>query len=374
MKKFALWQTALCLSLTLLPSSALAAGNGFEKVNTYIPFPDTREHWSEMYVRVCVETGLMQGTGSGFAPEVTLTNGETAAIAARVLEVFSGNDIPAAGGSPWYQVYVDYLAQAGVTVKAPMAYATRQGFFEMLSAVLPDSELAAINRIKALPDTDDPTILKFYNAGILTGMDQYGTFEGASPLTRSQCAAMVARIADPNLRRVFTPAGQVPAAPFAPDALVMTVDGMPVTYEQFVDTTLSLTEEVMALHLEFGLTFQWEGGHGVDDWRVVIKENTKHSLAAQAFMNRKTAELGCSEEELALAFFGAPTQAELEACALEQGIDRSQPDADEILTDIILEEKLNTQVNIWVKESTITTTPVYDQIDPQELWELYYGY
>lgn len=374
MKNFALWLAALCLSLTLLPSSALAAGNGFKKVNTYIPFADTRGHWSEMYVRVCVETGLMQGTGCGFAPEVTLTNGETAAIAARVLEVFSGNDIPAAGGSPWYQVYVDYLAQAGVTVKAPMAYATRQGFFEMLSAVLPDSELAAINRIKALPDTNDPTILKFYNAGILTGMDQYGTFEGSSPLTRSQCAAMVARIADPNLRRVFTPAGQVPAAPFASEALVMTVDGMPVTYEQFVDTTLSLTEEVMALHLEFGLTFQWEGGHGVDDWRVVIKENTKHSLAAQAFMNRKAAELGCPEEELALAFFGAPTQAELEACALEQGIDRSQPDADEILTDIILEEKLNTQVNIWVKESTITTTPVYDKIDPQELWELYYGY
>lgn len=365
---------ALFLCLMLSVSPALAAGSGFQKVNTYTPFADIRGHWAELYVRVCVETGLMQGTGTGFAPEVTLTNGETAAIAARIHEVFSGRAIPATGGSPWYQVYVDYLAQAGVTVKAPMAYATRQGFFEVLAAVLPDSELAAINRIKALPDTSDPAVLKFYNAGILTGMDQYGTFEGASPLTRSQCAAMVARIADPSLRQVFTPAGQVPAAPFAPEALVMTVDGMPVTYEQFVDTTLSLTEEVMALHLEFGLTFQWEGGHGVDDWRVVIKENTKHSLAAQAFMNRKAAELGCPEEELALAFFGAPTEAELEACALEQGIDRSQPDADEILTDIILEEKLNTQVNIWVKESTIVTTPVYDQIDPQELWKLYNDY
>lgn len=374
MKTFALRLAALCLSLTLLLSPALAAGSGFQKVNTYTPFADIRGHWSEPYVRVCVEAGMMQGTGIGFAPEVTLTNGETAAIAARVLEVFSGRAIPSTGGSPWYKVYVDYLAKAGVTVNAPRAYATRQGFFAMIAAVLPDSELTAINRIKALPDTSDPTVLKFYNAGILTGMDQYGTFEGDAPLTRGQCAAMVARIADPSLRQVFSPAGQVPASPFAPDALVLTVDGMPVTYEQFVETSLSLTEQIMALHTEFGLPFQWDGGHGVDDWKVVIKENSKHSLAAQAFMTKMAAELGCSEEELALAFFGLPTEKELEACAREQGMDRSEPDADEILTDIILEEKLNTQVNIWVKESTIVTTTLYDRIDPQELWELYYDY
>lgn len=365
---------ALFLCLMLSVSPALAAGSGFQKVNTYTPFADIRGHWAELYVRVCVETGLMQGTGTGFAPEVTLTNGETAAIAARIHEVFSGRAIPATGGSPWYQVYVDYLAAAGVTVKAPMAYATRQGFFAMLAAVLPDSELAAINRIKALPDTSDPAVLKFYNAGILTGMDQYGTFEGASPLTRSQCAAMVARIADPSLRQVFTPAGQVPASPYSDDTLVMTVNGINITYGQFQDVLLSLTEEIMDLFLDFGLSFEWKGGHGVEDWGLVMKENSKHALAAQALAAQKAAQLGCTEDDLALTLFGAPTEAELDACAREQGLDRSLTDTDEYLTDIILEEKLNTQVNIWVEESTIVTTPVYDQIDPQELWELYNDY
>ena len=51
-----------------------------------------------------------------------------------------------------------------------------------------------------------PTCCAFYNAGILTGTDDSGTFEGDKRLSRAEAAAMIARIVRPSLRRRFTPA------------------------------------------------------------------------------------------------------------------------------------------------------------------------
>lgn len=372
MKKIAYGLTALCLCLTLLPSPARAA-EVFEKVNPYSPFSDLSGHWAEPYAKICVETGLMQGADGRFAPEAVLTNAEAAAIAARIREVFTGKPIPPAG-FPWYQIYVDYLAGAGITVLAPKAYATRWSFFALLSGVLPDSALTPINSIQRLPDSSDPMVLGFYNAGILTGTDRYGTFEGAAPLTRAQCAAMVARIADPALRKRFTPAGQVPAAPYADEALVLTVDGAPITFASFRDVLVSLTGEVMELYNHYDLSFSWEGGYGVDSWNQVLRETAKHSLIAQTLVEQKANQLGCPPGELALALFGPPTQQELNVYALEQDLNRNSPGVDQLLTDRILEEKLNAQIILWVEQAQIVTTPIYDSILPQELWTLYGGY
>ena len=76
----------------------------------------------------------------------------------------------------------------------------------MLRAVLPDGMLSPINSITALPDTGSADVLRFYNAGILTGTDDSGTFEGDKRLSRAEAAAMIARIVRPSLRRRFTPA------------------------------------------------------------------------------------------------------------------------------------------------------------------------
>ena len=67
-------------------------------------------------------------------------------------------------------------------------------------------ELEAINAISALPDTDDERVLAFYNAGILTGVDDCGTFAGGRTLTRAEAAAMAARILEPGLRHSFSSA------------------------------------------------------------------------------------------------------------------------------------------------------------------------
>ena len=365
---------SFCLSLSLLLTAALAAGTGpFDRTHPYTPFPDMAGHWAEPSVRVCVEAGLMQGIGGGFAPDVTLTNGETAAIAARIRAAFTGEPIPPGQpGQPWHQAYTDYLENAGISTPAPSAYATRQGFFALLAAVLPDSALSPINSISALPDTQDPAVLKFYNAGILTGTDLYGTFAGTQPLSRAECAAMVARIAEPSLRRHFTPAGQVPASPYPDHGVVMAVNGVSVTYDRFQQVLLSLMKEVEQVYLNYGLVFDWEGHYNMESWRDYFKSATKSSLAAEHLAAAQAAQLGCPPDELALTLFGPPSQAELAAYALEAGVDLTLPGAQEEAAEALLQKKLNQQLGIWVEGAQIETTPLYDQIDPKVVWDAYH--
>lgn len=67
-------------------------------------------------------------------------------------------------------------------------------------------ELPVLNEAVNVPDvTPDETldaaaILRLYQAGILTGVDQAGNFNGAGELTRAQAAMMLARVLEPSLR------------------------------------------------------------------------------------------------------------------------------------------------------------------------------
>lgn len=370
---------ALCLMMAFssvsATGSAVAASSGqetlFPKVHTYTAFSDTGSHWALPYVKLCYETNLMQGQGGGrFAPDVSISNAEIAMLAARIHAAIYGGTFET-NTTPWYTGAISYLKANGISVGSPNANATRQGFFRMLSATLPDSMLLPINSITMLPDTKDPAVLRFYNAGILTGVDQFGTFDGAKPLSRGECAAMVARVVDPSLRRSFTPAGQVPASPFPDDAVVFSVNGINVSFLIFSDTMVSLIDETQALYADYGLIFDWNDSYGVDNWSHFFKEATLHSLAAEMIATQKAKDLNCRTDELALALFGTPTQAELDAYAAKNDISIISPDATDALTELVLEEKLNAQLGKWVDSAQIVTTETYDKLEPKELWELY---
>lgn len=174
------------------------------------PVPPPGSPWYDYQsVKTTVEAGFMKGTGDGaFLPGGDITLAEVAAIAARVNEKTTGYAIPAPEkGQTWYAPYLAVMTHIGVDVGSnPTAKATRSDFVRILSAVLPDSMMAAINTVTSLPDTKDPDVLRFYNAGILTGKDAYGTFYGDKTLFRSEVTAMLARIINPDLRKSFTPA------------------------------------------------------------------------------------------------------------------------------------------------------------------------
>ena len=67
-------------------------------------------------------------------------------------------------------------------------------------------ELEILNETVDVPDVnpdetqDAAAILRLYQAGVLTGVDQAGNFGGDKELTRAQAAIMLARVLDPALR------------------------------------------------------------------------------------------------------------------------------------------------------------------------------
>lgn len=78
----------------------------------------------------------------------------------------------------------------------------RQTFAFRMAAI---TDLPAVNEVPGLPDTGDPDVLELYRAGVLTGSDEYGTFNGHLTLTRAEAAAICARILRPELRVRFSP-------------------------------------------------------------------------------------------------------------------------------------------------------------------------
>ena len=260
MKKLA----ALVLSAALRVGSAAALSpeEAFPKVNDYPGYTDVQAgSWYAAPVQVCYEVGLMTGTNTGFAPNQVLTVGEVAAIAARMNEAITGEPIPMATPKPgetlpWYFSYVEYLESLGIDVPDPTKQATRQEFVTLLSAVVPEDMLSPINTITALPDSTDPDVLRFYNAGILTGVDSWGTFAADKSLTRMETAAMVARVARTELRQSFTPADYTPfaAAGLKPSDVLFTGGTTAGAYLPYVQELIDGLEADCAAQ---GMEFNW---------------------------------------------------------------------------------------------------------------------
>lgn len=291
MKRF----PAFLLSAALLLSPALAVGETekFPTFNTYPGYADVKESdWFYDTAKLCYEIGIMTGTDIGFEPGKTLTGAECAALAARLREGLTGKPIPAPvpnPGRPWYQHYVDYLQQA-IQESGPDFYglidwedlespATRDAFvcFMILVAEGDLGYFSHINHIEIedLPDVgNNAAALQLYNWGILTGMDKYGTLAPDRTLTRAEAAAMVARMAKPELRKTFTPADYSPftAACLTPDTAMFDTG---LTAEEYLTT---VNNAISAWEAALGEEFNW---HTVwSDGKSVLQHVKEDSLSA----------------------------------------------------------------------------------------------
>lgn len=219
-KRFLPLLLSLTLALSLLPARA-AGEDRFPAVNAYPGYADVQEgDWFYSNAKLCYEIGLMNGTDHGFAPGEVLPVSQVLVIAARLRIAFTGEAEPGRGEShtPWYAPYQTYWENIFRTKGEQPQYngnyflpdlpATRAFFLSLLALAIEghEDDFPAINTVTALPDSDDPTVLFFYNMGLLTGVDEYGTFAPDKTLTRAEAAAMISRLARPRLRQGFTPA------------------------------------------------------------------------------------------------------------------------------------------------------------------------
>jgi len=275
MKKYLALVLAAALCLGAVP--ALAAEH-FPTVNQYAGYGDVREtDWFYDNAKLCYEVGIMTGTDKGFEPEKVLTVGECTAIAARIREALTGEPIQMMEDAPWYLPYAEYMRAVDPLLTGLTAHAldesTRYEFLRLLSAALP-GELVSINQIETLPDCDDEMVLRFYNTGILTGMDKYGTFAPGKTLTRAEAAAMVSRIARFELRKTFVPADYSPftAARLTPETAMFSNGLSAEEYLTTVNNAITAWEEAL------GDDFNW---HTVwSDGKSVLNHVKDDSLAA----------------------------------------------------------------------------------------------
>ena len=245
---------ALALSLAAAPALAAegvqAGMDNFQVTQTYASgqFADVSDGaWYAQSVKTAYELGLVQGVSdTAFNPGAPITVGSAITLAARIHSIYTTGsadtalaDAPA--GSPWYQGYVNYAVANGIIASGQFAdydaNATRRQFAGILAKALPAEALEAVNTVEdgAIPDVvagslNYNEIYTLYRAGILTGNDAAGTFAPETTIDRASVAAIVSRMADPELRQSITlTAPVVPVTPVAVTAVTLSQTSLSLT-------------------------------------------------------------------------------------------------------------------------------------------------
>ena len=226
MKRLIPLMMTILLSLTLLPSAVLAADGSLANFATDAQAPAfsdvSPEDWFFDPVETVSKAGLMIGVGENrFAPYADITLAEVYTITARIHAIYHTGSAKAADeydnppDKPWSYGYVKYCMDKGIMPGEPGDVAQPAFRIEcasLLSRAMSDKELTPINAIadNSIPDLslspDKPNaadVYKLYRAGILTGVDEAGTFMPESKVRRCEVAAIVSRLIDPELRRVL---------------------------------------------------------------------------------------------------------------------------------------------------------------------------
>ena len=190
----------------------------FQKINNYSQgqFTDVSSgSWYAGSVQAGYEYGLIKGnSATTFNPLGNMTLSEAITLAARLHSIYSTGKAEFIQGNPWFQVYVDYAIENDIIKNGDYddysAKATRAQFAVIFGAAFPESAFVNINNIEngKIPDVAgnesySEAVYRLYNAGILTGNDEYGTFSPNSYIKRSEVAAIVTRMADKSLRKEF---------------------------------------------------------------------------------------------------------------------------------------------------------------------------
>lgn len=217
MKKISAYLLAVIMLIGVLPGAVAANDGGLERIRDYrdAGFTDVPSDWSLEGISTAYEIGLMGGKYEGiFDPKGDVTLAEAAMMAARLNDLWNGGDgVITQEGEKWYSGAVSRCLERGIVKDGEFsnyeALATRAQLAVIFRRSVPETALAEINDVKALPDVKSSDscfdeIMALYRAGILTGSDEYGTFNPGKTISRAETAAIICRVARPDMRKTFT--------------------------------------------------------------------------------------------------------------------------------------------------------------------------
>lgn len=198
---------SLMMVITMIPSFSCAAD---------LPFTDVAaDSWYYNDVKGAYDTGLINGmTDTAFEPDSNMTYAQAVKLAACMNQKYTTGSVTLGNGSSnWWDSYVYYAKAFNIISKDYdwNSNATRAGYVEIFAKALPDTALKEKNRIadNYIPDVtmihpQAAAIYKLYRAGILTGMDENGTFQPDSNIKRSEVSAILTRMMNENTRKDLT--------------------------------------------------------------------------------------------------------------------------------------------------------------------------
>ena len=214
---------SICFIFFCLILSISCFCQGFTKVNTYsgsFKDADNNALYSEG-IKDVYELGIMDGISDdyfGINEQMTVSHAVT--VAARLHSIYNSKTITDVSNSNnWFDKYVLYCENNGIISRNKFNDYSRPILsYEavcMFSAALPHDFYKKINDVKGILDVPDniffaQDVLGFYNAGILCGNDDYGTFLPTEKLTRARAATIISRICFPQKRLTFSLLPQLP--------------------------------------------------------------------------------------------------------------------------------------------------------------------
>jgi len=213
MKKITILLTSAITAVTL----SLTAFCAFEKLQQYPDgkFTDVKDNaWYFQDVKAAYELGLVNGTGdNSFSPDSTMTVAQGITVASRINATYYSRQIPSADGGKWYDPYISYALKYGIISEGQFNSYDREirrhEVAELFAKSLDKEYFEQINSVCSIPDVDENEeyfheLLMLYNAGVVMGSDEYGTFYPTNKIKRSEVSAIIKRTVNKDSRKKDT--------------------------------------------------------------------------------------------------------------------------------------------------------------------------
>lgn len=198
-RRLAAGALSIALAVTMLSTTAFAASVKFTDVPS--------SHWASSSISKMADKGIMSGIGNNlFAPSQQLSNAEF--ITMLVRQFYS--DKMGAEGSTWYAPFMAGAKSAniltgtsvgsneGLATSTINRYDMAQLMYNVLKAEgITTSSLSDTSKVadwSAVPSNYRDAVSVCYNMGMLTGVDNKGTFNGTGNMDRAQAAVVMSRL------------------------------------------------------------------------------------------------------------------------------------------------------------------------------------
>ena len=214
-RRLAAGAMSIALAVTMLSTTAFAASVKFTDVPS--------SHWASSSITEMADKGIMSGIGNNlFAPSQQLSNAEFITMLVRQ---FYSDKLGTEGGT-WYAPFmaaansVNILAGTNVGSNESLATSTinrydmAQLMYNILKAEgITTSSLSDTSKVAdwaSVPSTYRDAVSVCYNMGMLSGVDNNGTFNGTGVMDRAQAAVVMSRL-------IEVCSGGTPSTPIVPE-------------------------------------------------------------------------------------------------------------------------------------------------------------